>query len=355
METRPYGDSGNYANHASIECGACHTVSWRPAHNPGSALRTFRRLGWKVGSKPPQHRCPDCMKPARDTTSADNPVIPKEIGAMLKTQIVEHRVERMMASPHRLTPQKPVQAPVRQIDPIPPPPSLEAVLPPTPPKRGVLSTPGVTLFTRRDNAARSGASATGGTDGVEFFTIPVGEGWTWKRVADVTDDEKKAWLPRPGRGGYRARPAKTPPKTIEETPVTVVPLTPRKDPMPTIEPAPIASSTPVPSGREPTRDERNTIHEALTASYDIVAQRYSGEVSDRALAERLSVPRVWVRDLREQFFGDFDRNDQTEAKKKDLDEAIVLASEAVKRLMEMAAECETIEQSLRKLRTRLEG
>jgi len=135
--------------------------------------------------------------------------------------------------------------------------------------------------------------------------------------------------------------------------MAAAPIIHTEDPMPqhpTV--APVAT---LPSGREPTRDERNTIHEALTTAYDIVAEAYMGGGSDRTLAEKLNVPRIWVRDMRVQFFGDHDRNAMTEVRKKDLDEAISLAKAATSRLLEMAGEAETLEQSLVLARKKLEG
>jgi len=87
--------------------------------------------------------------------------------------------------------------------------------------------------------------------------------------------------------------------------------------------------------------------------YDTVDQRYLKADSDKVVGERLDVPRVWVTDIRVGFFGDHDRNSQTEKHKKDLDAVIIMASGAAKRLMEMAAEAESLEQNLIAARKKL--
>jgi hypothetical protein len=107
--------------------------------------------------------------------------------------------------------------------------------------------------------------------------------------------------------------------------------------------------------RQPTRDERSMIHDALTTDYDIVQQRYVGNGSDQVVATRLNIPRAWVRDLREMFFGDYDRNSQTDLKAKELDAAYVQALAASARLMEMATEAEALATALKAARKKLEG
>ena len=133
--------------------------------------------------------------------------------------------------------------------------------------------------------------------------------------------------------------------------MTVVSLTQKEPPMPPLA----ADPAPVTTYREPTRDERMTIHDELTKAYDIVGHRYSGNGSDAALAARLSMPRKWVADLRSMFFGDHDRNETVEKKAKELDAAIVLAQTASTRLMEMALEAETLHQDLVVARKKLDA
>jgi hypothetical protein len=105
--------------------------------------------------------------------------------------------------------------------------------------------------------------------------------------------------------------------------------------------------------RQPTRDERASIHDELTKTYDIVGQRYAGQDSDANVAGRLDLPRVWVTDLRTMFFGDHDRNQQTDRKIKELDAAIELAKAATTKLLEMAATAETLAADLRVARSKL--
>lgn len=266
-----------------------------------------------------------------------------------------------MADDDTRSPEARAVAAIRPVPPTPPPapapvPEPAAVHPK--PIRGRPSKPGVTQFTRRDNAARSGTDNTGSVDGVDFYTLPLGEGWTWKHAADVTDEEKIVWRQSRKHGpvvkqASRARMAALqPPQPQEEPTVTVVPIT-RKDPMPT--PAPEIVAPMADPARQPTRDERQLIHDELTKHYNIVDQRYDGQDSDTNVGGRLNLPRAWVTSVREMFFGEYDRNQTSEKRKAAMSEAIALAGAATKRLLEMAAEAETIEANLVAALNKLEG
>jgi hypothetical protein len=116
-----------------------------------------------------------------------------------------------------------------------------------------------------------------------------------------------------------------------------------------------ADPAPVISALAPTRDQRGLIHDELTKVYDLVGQRYAGSDSDKTVGERLDLPRAWVSDIRAMFFGDHDRNQQSEKQKLKLDAAIDMAKAATQHLMNMAAEAEAIEKSLTEARKLLEG
>ena len=389
METRRYGDG--YTNFVQIECGYCGFDAWAPAKNGGWAMRVFRAQGWKVGAKPNQHRCPLCFGKAKSARrTPDNPAIPKEIGKLIKTRLLEGHVKEALMSTSGLhprprmeersvymtaedvmPPRKPAEAPEPAPpaepwpDPVPAPEPQPEPASGRAPTRGKLGIPGVTVFTRRANAARSAKTYLGdAVEGDQFFTLPKGDGWVFKLAADTTSKER-AWRqndPHPKwtlAAGVRTN---IKPLVKEETPMPAPNLTDAEFrmllPTPTEEPMPpnntIAPVATLPSGREPTRDERTTIHDALTKAYDIVAEAYVGGGSDRTVAETLNVPRIWVRDMRIQFFGDHDRNAKTESQKKDLDAAITLAKAATTRLLEMAGEAETLEQSLVAARKKLE-
>ena len=112
----------------------------------------------------------------------------------------------------------------------------------------------------------------------------------------------------------------------------------------------------LPSGREVNLATiLSTIHDAPNQAHTTSSPKPTLAVApDRTVAEALNVPRIWVRDMRVQFFGDHDRNAMTEVRKKDLDAAITLAKAATTRLLEMAGEAETLEQSLVAARKKLE-
>jgi hypothetical protein len=402
MESRPYG--GGHANFVGIRCGWCRAEEWHPAKNGGWAMRIFRAHGWKVANKDAQHRCPACFGKAKHARRIpDNPAIPADIGRRLKTTIMEAHVRDALlgtTSINRL-PEAPPPVAVELSDkakarlqekpveaPLPPEPPLVPAEPepsPTPAPepapayaaaihggRGRRSKPGFTIHPQRYNARQAAARATGGIDGINFLTLatPPGvkpKGWIWKLAADVTPQERVAWV-RSRKVGPKTMPRRadsplhTP--TMEEPQMTnnVTPIT-RKEPMPSAptseEIAKMASSivshvAAVPPS-QPTRDQRTLIHDELTKVYDTVDQRYGGHDSDKNLAGRLDVPRVWVTDIRVGFFGDYDRNQQSEKQKLKLDAAIDMAKAATQHLLNMAAEAEAIEKSLVEARKLLEG
>ena len=377
METRRYGDG--FTNFVGIKCGWCKVEEWHPAKNGGWAMRIFRVNGWKVGSKDNQHRCPVCFgRVLNARRTPDNPAIPKDIGKVLKKQLLEAHVKDELLGTTVLTPKGPDAMPrlrgderppgakaIDGIHPVPPTPSPAPAPVPAPAYaiavRGLRSTPGVTIHPERYNARQAATRATGSIDGIEFFTVPAppdapAKGWMWKLAATVTDDERIAW--REGRR-YGPKPTKRAPDSALG-PKPTIPATPEKETTMTADVTPLrkdAMPTPAPidTTRQPTRDERATIHDELTKVYDTVDQRYSGSDSDRVVAERLNLPRIFVTDVRAMFFGDYDRSQRTETHKKELDEAIALAKAASLQLMNMAATAETLQADLIAARKKLEG
>jgi hypothetical protein len=380
LETRRYGEGHILC--AQIVCGYCNYEAWFPAKNGGWATRVCRSHGWKVGNKANQHRCPKCFGRAMASRrTPDNPAIPKEIGKVIKTKLMEAHVKDALLGSSAITrhPEKPAQDPLYLSDLIVPIEPEKATAPAPEPDTGILlpikgkrSAPGVTKFTTPENARFSAAAAAkgvkgeGGVHGVDYFVVPLEDGWTWKWAADTSDDERAAWRAR-RKIGPRAktieerraladfksdtpwpRPTTTPAE--EETPMTnVTPIT-RKDPMPLdIANEIVANVTPAPAvdpARLPTRDERAMIHDALTTAYDNVDQRYLKDGSDKSLGEKLNVPRAWVTEVRTLFFGDHDRNAESEKHKQHLEASIVIARAATSRLMELAAEAEGIQLKL---------
>ncbi len=68
---------------------------------------------------------------------------------------------------------------------------------------------------------------------------------------------------------------------------------------------PVMKPVPPPAGvREPSRDDKRRILEALSARYVSEEVGYSGDWTDDKLAASLSVPMAWVRDLRVEFHGE---------------------------------------------------
>lgn len=105
--------------------------------------------------------------------------------------------------------------------------------------------------------------------------------------------------------------------------------------------------------RQMTRENRRFIDESIAGLYDPKKERWLKDNSDKNMAERLKVPRAWVTEVREQLYGAFDRNEAAEQQSKKLDEAIAMAEAASTRLLEMAAEAETLVKSLQVVKAKL--
>ncbi len=66
---------------------------------------------------------------------------------------------------------------------------------------------------------------------------------------------------------------------------------------------PVALAVVADPPRQPTREDKRKIREALDACYLIDKQRYAGDGNDKALADRLNVPRAWVAAERDDAYG----------------------------------------------------
>jgi len=117
---------------------------------------------------------------------------------------------------------------------------------------------------------------------------------------------------------------------------TVFPPAP---PRPAAEPPPQA-----------TREDNRRIRDFLDGNFDDGAGRYCGDWTDAKAAERLRVPRAWVRAVRE-FYGD-DRNEADDAK---VELAVELVADAVKMKDEALALATRAEELERRARVILNG
>ncbi|WP_426043684.1 hypothetical protein [Caulobacter sp. DWR3-1-2] len=89
-----------------------------------------------------------------------------------------------------------------------------------------------------------------------------------------------------------------PPSEEAVMPPNIPPVAGRS-PLAVVKPAPVAADPP----RQPTREDRRKIMEALDGEYLVDRGCYAKAGSDKALAERLSVPRAWVAEERDRAYG----------------------------------------------------
>jgi hypothetical protein len=372
---RRYGSG--HRTYAKIVCGYCDHAEWHVAKDSGVAIRVFRSAGWKVGNKPNQHRCPLCFTKARASRrTPDNPAIPKEIGKKLKEKMLTDHLRDKLLRGSVLHPEGPHAMPSPKHDRTDEAPPIvtgdEQIViimtePPLKPVRGTPSTPGRTKFENRKAAAAAGVRATGSVDGMAFFTVPLGDGWTWKLHVNTTEAERTHWRearkygPRPvaRRADSKLGPKPQYPQYEQAAPVPTKDLHGVANPPTEPTPEPEAQKdpmTPTPiitADRQPTRDERSLIHDELTKNYNIVEQRYDKDGSDAAVASRLDLPRAWVTDLRTMFFGDHDRNQISEKRLTELNGLIAVAESATRRLLDMSVEAEKLAADLKAARAKL--
>ncbi|PZT95406.1 MAG: hypothetical protein DI624_13615 [Brevundimonas sp.] len=84
----------------------------------------------------------------------------------------------------------------------------------------------------------------------------------------------------------------------------------------------------------------------ITACYTDIG--YAGDASDATVAAKLDVPRVWVSDIRDEFFGP-DQNEATVVFRADVEKLIRLGRSLEDRAMTLAAEGEALRQEAERI------
>lgn len=121
-----------------------------------------------------------------------------------------------------------------------------------------------------------------------------------------------------------------------------------------VQPTPIASLAGVAADPppQPTLADIKRIRQALDDCYDDEAGRYRGSDNDRAVSERLGVPRAWVSQERAHAYGP----ERCESDDRDLAELQKLSQRAAvleAKGMEIAAEAESLRKDAESVRARL--
>lgn len=92
----------------------------------------------------------------------------------------------------------------------------------------------------------------------------------------------------------------------------------RKEPETMSKPNPPLTVVAAEPPREATRDQKRAILHKLDENYDEKARSYVGACTDQTIASELGVPRAWVSDLREEFYGPSGENDEVRALRKEM-------------------------------------
>lgn len=108
----------------------------------------------------------------------------------------------------------------------------------------------------------------------------------------------------------------------------------------------LVASQPASQVRKPTREDRRRVLDEISANYNDIG--YVGTTSDASLAAKLDVPRAWVSDIREEFFGP-DQNEATVALRADVQKLIQLGRTLEDRAMTLAAEAETLRREAERI------
>ena len=103
------------------------------------------------------------------------------------------------------------------------------------------------------------------------------------------------------------------------------------------------------SPREPTVTERRRIMEELEARYDLKRCCYLDADTDKSVADRLAVPRAWVRDIRAQFFGDLNVSEAEHGLAEDIRGALVEVRSLKGRLGQLEGKIDELAQRAQKL------
>lgn len=108
----------------------------------------------------------------------------------------------------------------------------------------------------------------------------------------------------------------------------------------------LVTNNPRPEVRQPTREDRRRVPDEITACYTDIG--YAGDASDATVAAKLDVPRVWVSDIRDEFFGP-DQNEATVVFRADVEKLIRLGRSLEDRAMTLAAEGEALRQEAERI------
>lgn len=319
----------------NVRCHKCGRSDWASVPRGQTAFWVISRKGWLIGSRRTTDVCPVCRneKPKRELTK------PQKVAAYNRIE-AQKIAEQDGASAQPLNP---------VLDPV-----MAAKI------KRAMNHPGTYA---RENGARRVAVETlrklnkqpDGKyfNGIDYYTykLPGRDLWEWVLASEATPEQIGMYKVCHQKGPYTGTSKTTIKRRMERgLPLpTIMTKNTEEQPMqfPTTQEE---QATQMPENTKPTRGQNARIMDALTVAYDEEAQRYKNDGSDKVLSERLGVPRIWITTIREQFFGDYDRNEAAEKHAAKLDEAIKMADAAVARLMEMAAEAEKLSNDLKAAR-----
>lgn len=175
------------------------------------------------------------------------------------------------------------------------------------------------------------------TEGTHFTVHSLGDGFAW----DPINQPKEPPVPDNVRPFPAPAPRADPEDAVVEAVAAIV--TAPEHPISTMRAEP---------PKPPTREDRRLVVDELDRVYDMTAERYRGEDSDKVVAERLNKPRALVTQVRSDLYGDHDRNEAELKAEANLD---TLAAEAAKMRdmgIELAALAETVLGNVQKLKGR---
>lgn len=330
--------AGSFVRRVGVSCCKCGKDEWAHADRPGVGNRIFHNRGWVLGSKRTRDVCPSCRGDGsrRDgMTKAQKVKAWKAIDRRLGVQKEDLGGPINTVLAEKLAPIK--EAMVKQ--------GFEKVWP----TRTAAGGEACSQMRRPSNGGISNPLAN-----IHYHTFKVGDGWGWMKLEKPLDCVEGFSLERAARHSAMAtRNARS--KLFGEQVGTEIYACPdgtwgwriTERSIEEKESAVSTSNGASSSTAVATRTDNRAIMDELETVYDVEGQRYRGSMSDAAVSEKLKMPRIWVRQVREQFYGAYDRNETKEKEVQSLRETEAMARGSVEKLTAMALEAEQIANNLK--------
>lgn len=315
-----------------IVCRSCGTEEWRTAKTPSEPLarNMFEGSGWLVGSKRNRDLCPECRLPSANSKTEPQPVNLQDLAESSSptehTAPIPQQEETMESAPSK---SEKSYAPIEL-------PLVRRPAASTRKFKGRIEQDSGAGYTQSYHARLSARKYIQEMFGIPIDHPEIDDLYKMSRDSDGTYSFSvdRDLIAEPDIAGTQSPKSETQSVTNTES---------AHSPEPELKPVPV---------RKPTVQDNRRIQDQLEAWYDVNRQLYAKNFTDEAVAQHLKVPRKWVSDIRENFFGP-EVNEASTKHLAEIEEAITLAKSATKQLSEMLASTSKILDQLENMKRRL--